>query len=143
MLIFRFNYKKVSPVVANLMCTYSGRISWVRSIEMKLVEIISLLQRTDIFDDEKKLIVQRTVKFYNALSKDLNLYEFQQYKAWFDNVHFVFDLLSQPIIRRNPSTGRLNANFNIMILNTIEEGKKMCKLRLGMSFGNAINFVSK
>lgn len=77
------------------------------------------------------MVVQSTIRFYNALSKDLTLYEFQQYKAWFDNVHYVYDSLSQPVIRRSPVTNRLEVNFNINILNTLEEGKKMIKLHLG------------
>lgn len=95
-------------------------------------EIIKLVRTKEFFTDEKKLIIQRTIKFYNALSRDLTLYELQQYKAWFDTVHYVFDLLSQPVIRRNAQTNRLEVNFDIAILNTIEEGKKMTKLRLGM-----------
>lgn len=116
----------------NLMCTYSGRITWTRSIEMKMKEVIELVRTKDFFTEEKQLIIQRTIKFYNSLSKDLMLYEFQQYKAWFDTVHYVFDLLSQPVIRRNAETNRLEVNFDIAILNTIEEGKKMVKLHLGM-----------
>lgn len=113
------------------MCKYSGRISWARSIENKLYEIVALIKEKDIFNQEKQVIVQRTIKFYNALSKDLTLYEFQQYKAWFDNVHYIFDLLSQPVLRRNKETNRFEANFDIAILNTIEEGKKIQKLHLG------------
>lgn len=114
------------------MCMYSGRISWVRSIENKLNEVVSLIKTKDCFTDDAQLIVQRTIKCYNALSKDLTLYEMQQYKAWFDNVHYVFDLLSQPVLRRNLKTKRLEVNFDITILNTIEEGKKMEKLHLGI-----------
>lgn len=123
------------------MCKYSGRICWARSIETKLIEVMSLLKLTDIFTEDKLITIQRTIKFHNALSKDLTLYEFQQYKAWFDQVHYVFDFLSQPVIRRNPSTNRLETNFNIMILNTIEEGKKMLKLHLGMFYAvHAMHF---
>lgn len=113
------------------MCQNSGRISWVRSIEKKLNEVINLVQRDDLFSHEKRLIVQNTIKFYNALSKDLTLYEFQQYKAWFDNVDYVHDSLNQPVIRKNLITNRLEVNFDINILNTLEEGKKMIKLHLG------------
>lgn len=94
-------------------------------------EVVDLVKSDDIFNDERRLIVQNTTKLYNALSKDLTLYEFQQYKAWFDNVHYVYDSLSQPVIRRNPSTNRLEVNFNINILNTLEEGKKMLKMHFG------------
>lgn len=121
----------MSPVVPNLMCTYSGRISWVRSIESKLNEVMSLLKIQRYFNETNQMTVQPTIKFYNALSKDLVLYEVQQYKAWFDNVHYVFDMLSQPVIRRNSETNRLAVNFDITILNTIEESKKMVKLHIG------------
>lgn len=114
------------------MCTYSGRITWTRSIEAKMNEVIELVRTKDFFTEEKQLIIQRTIKFYNSLSKDLTLYELQQYKAWFDTVHYVFDLLHQPVIRRNAEINRLEVNFDIAILNTIEEGKKMVKLQLGM-----------
>lgn len=113
------------------MCTYTGRITWVRSIEAKMNEVIDLIRTKEFFTDEKQLIIQRTIKYYNSLSKDLKLYEFQQYKAWYDTVRYVFDLLSQPVIRRNANTNRLEVNFDIAILNTIEEGKKMIKLFLG------------
>lgn len=114
------------------MCTYSGRIAWVRSIESKLNEVMSLL-KIDVFsNDTNPMTMQSTVKLYNALSKDLVLYEIQQFKAWFDHVHHVFDLLSQPVIRRNSMTNRFQVNFNIMILNTIEECKKIVKQKLGM-----------
>lgn len=116
----------------NLMCKYSGRITWARSIENKLYEVVYLIKQKEFFTQEKQLVVQRTIKFYNALSKDLTLYEMQQYKAWFDNVHYIFDVLSQPVLRRNTETNRLQANFDIGILNTIEEGKKVQKLHLGM-----------
>lgn len=125
--------KRMSPVVPNLMCTYSGRISWVRSIESKLNEVMSLLKIQRYFNETNQMTVQPTIKFYNALSKDLVLYEVQQYKAWFDNVHYVFDMLSQPVIRRNSETNRLAVNFDITILNTIEESKKMVKLHIGAS----------
>lgn len=114
------------------MCTYSGRITWVRSIEHKLNEVVALFKTKDFYTDQVQIILQRTIKYYNSLSKDLTLYEFQQYKAWYDNVHYVFGLLDQPVLRRNPKSNRLEVNFDITILNTIEEGKKMEKLNLGM-----------
>lgn len=121
------------------MCTHSGRISWTRSIESKLAEVVSLLQNQNYFNDTKSTTVQPTIKLYNALSKDLLLYEVQQFKAWFDTVHFIFDLLSQPIIRRNSPTNRLEVNFDMKILNAIEESKKMIKLGLGET--NTVSLV--
>lgn len=89
------------------------------------------LKEDEYSDEKSQMTAQRTIKFYNALSKDLTLFEYQQYKAWFENVHYAFDLLSQPVIRRNLSTSKLEVNFDITILNTLEESKKMIKLHLG------------
>lgn len=127
----RFNLKRTAPDVPNLMCAYSGRISWVRSIESKLNEIMSLLKVTEYFNETNQLAVQLTIKFYNALSKDLVLYEAQQFKSWFDNVRYVFDMLNQPVIHRNSVTNRLQVNFDIKIWSAMEESKKMMKLHLG------------
>lgn len=89
------------------------------------------LKEDEYSDEKSQMTAQRTIKFYNALSKDLTLFEYQQYKAWFENVHYAFDLLSQPVIRRNLNTSKLEVNFDITILNTLEESKKMIKLHLG------------
>lgn len=92
---------------------------------------MSLLKVTEYFNETNQLAVQLTIKFYNALSKDLVLYEAQQFKLWFDNVRYVFDMLNQPVLHRNSVTNRLQVNFDIKIWSAIEESKKMMKLHLG------------
>lgn len=108
---------------------YSGRIMWVRSFQMKMDEIMSILKTNKCIIEHKN--VQPTVKFYNSLAFNFMLYEMQQHKAWYDHVHTVYDKLAQPILVKNTKTNWLEINFHPAIFELIKESETMLKLNLG------------
>lgn len=111
------------------MCLFTGRIKWVRCFQSKLDEVMDVLKaKTCVIEH---VSMQPTIKFYNALAKNFALYEMQQYKAWFDHVHTVYNTLAQPIIRKNANTNRLEINFDDKIFDLIRESEAMLKLKLG------------
>lgn len=75
--------------------------------------------------------IQSTVKLYNSLTSNFILYEMMQHKAWYDQVHTVFDKLAQPILKKDSKTNRLQVNFNSAIDELVKESETMMKLRLG------------
>lgn len=74
---------------------------------------------------------QPTIKYFNSLASNLMLYEMQQHKAWFDNVHTIYDKLAQPVLAKDPKTNQLVVNLHPAVFQLIRESETMMKLNLG------------
>lgn len=105
---------------------------WVRHFQRKLDEIMDVLKSIKCVIEHQN--VQPTVKLYNSLASNYMLYEMQQHKAWYDQVHTVFDKLAQPILRKDAQTNRLHVNFHPAVSELIKESESMMKLKLGEPF---------
>lgn len=57
----------------------------------------------------------------------------QQHKAWFDNVHTIYDKLAQPVLAKDPNTNQLVINLHPAVFQLIRESETMMKLNLGKS----------
>lgn len=75
--------------------------------------------------------IQPTIKYFNSLASNLMLYEMQQHKAWFDNVHTIYDKLAQPVLAKDPKTNQLIVNLHPAVFQLIRESKTMMKMNLG------------
>lgn len=93
-------------------------------------EIMSVLKQKKSVIEHKN--AQPAIKYYNGLAVNFALYEMQQHKCWYDNVHAVRERLCQPIMRKDRDTNRLEINFHPSIFELMTESQAMMNLNLGI-----------
>lgn len=128
---------KSDPPLARCSNLYSGRIAWVRSLQMRMDDVMNILKAKKCVIEHHKM--QPTIQYYNSLSFTFQFYEMQQHKTWYDSVDNVLNYLSQPVLVQNKATNRLAVNFHPVIFELIRESEQMMKLKLGIFFNFYIN----
>lgn len=98
-------------------------------MQSKMDEIMNVLKKNTGIIQHKN--VQPTIKYFNSLASNLMLYEMQQHKAWYDNVHTIYDKLAQPVLTQDPKTNQLIVNLHPAVFQLIRESETMMKLNLG------------
>lgn len=128
-MFLRFNLQKAQPPIPRGTAPFSGRIMWVRCFQKKMDEVMLILkQKTSVIEHKN---AQPAIKYYNGLALNFALYEMQQHKFWYDNVHPVREKLCQPVLRKHSVTNRLEINFHPSIFELIKESEAMMNLNLG------------
>lgn len=109
-------------------------------MQSKMEEIMDELKKNPCVIEHKN--VQPTIKYYNSLASNLMLYEMQQHKAWFDNVHTIYDKLAQPVLTKDRETKQLIVNMHPAVFQLIRESETMMKLNLGnLSVTYSMQFI--
>lgn len=127
--MYSFNIQKSNPPIARCAGEYSGRVSWVRSFQKRIDEVMNNFKKIKCIIEHVKM--QSTIHYYNTLAFTFKFYEMQIHKVWFDNIEATLKYLSQPVLVKNPKTQRLELNFHHSVLELIKESESMLKLGLG------------
>ncbi|KAF5272454.1 hypothetical protein FQR65_LT04922 [Abscondita terminalis] len=136
-----YNEERQDPQIPRNMPPVSGRIMWIRQLYSRIeLPMKEFLKHDRVMRHRKS---QKCIQLYNSLSCVLIHYEQIYHEAWSKYVTQVRQVLNTPILIVNPQTKRFIVNFNVYILEAIQESENMYKLDLSVPDAAQILLFSK
>ncbi|KAI4493643.1 hypothetical protein M0804_001819 [Polistes exclamans] len=134
----KYNEDRSSPSIPRNIPPIAGRIFWIRQLYRRIEASM------DIFKTRKRVItheyMQNCIKIYNAIISVFIHYEIIYHKAWYDSCEIVRLALSAPLLVRDTKTNKYCLNFDLFILEVIQESEHMS--RFGLEVPDFIQIIT-